>query len=305
MITLPEQKAVDKSRGTYSLLRKFKQILFIKYAEITDPGAIFAVDFKSVEVPDLTALFDKENLGVTEIERNVISVKKDPAFAEEFEKVVGGASHEILRLENGAEAMFIRPGGLDQDKTHPMIVQLHGGPFGSAAWHMFSKTRTIFLMQGFCLLIVNFRGSTGYGENQLNSLLGTIGVNDVEDCGDLTLMACEKFKDVVDPKRLGVEGGSHGGFLTGWLIGHPKYKDLWGAASLWNGVLNMSYMVTATDIPDWIFACTQNREFDFAKGLSSADVALFYERSPQSVVQNVTTPSMLLVGDKDLRCPPH
>jgi len=63
-------------------------------------------------------------------------------------------------------------------------------------------------------------------------------------------------------------------------------------------------MLAATDIPDWIFGTTQNRELDFTH-LSPEDVAHFYKRSPQSVVQNVTAPTMLLIGDNDLRVPPH
>ena len=88
----------------------------------------------------------------------------------------------------------------------------------------------------------------------MDSLLGHIGSRDVEDCGDLTRKAMETHKEV-DPKRVVVEGGSHGGFMTGWLIGHPQYKDIWAAAGLWNAVLDMSYMVQVTDIPDWIFSC--------------------------------------------------
>lgn len=110
-------------------------------------------------------------------------------------------------------------------------------------------------MQGFSLLIVNYRGSVGYGEDFLNSLLGNIGVRDVEDCGNLTMLALEKHADILDETKVCVEGGSHGGFLTAWLIGHPKYKHLWRAAVLWNAVLNMSYNVVSTDIPDWVFSC--------------------------------------------------
>ena len=63
--------------------------------------------------------------------------------------------------------------------------------------------------------------------------------------------------------KLGVEGGSHGGFLSAWLIGHPEYKSLYKAASLWNPVLNMSFEITSTDIPDWVFACGQNKDFNY------------------------------------------
>ena len=95
---------------------------------------------------------------------------------------------------------------------------------------MFLMMRQYLLLQGYCLLIVNFRGSIGYGGNAMNSLLGNIGVNDVEDCGELTKLALEKFKHVIDEKKVAAYGGSHGGFLSAWLIGHPKYKDLWATA---------------------------------------------------------------------------
>lgn len=53
--------------------------------------------------------------------------------------------------------------------------------------------------------------------------------------------------------------------MTGWLIGHPDFKDMWAAAALWNAVLDMTYMVASTDIPDWIFACCCNEEIDYGK----------------------------------------
>ena len=57
-------------------------------------------------------------------------------------------------------------------------------------------------------------------------------------------------------------GGSHGGFMTGWLCGHPDYKDLWAAAACRNAVFDMNYMSAATDIPDWIQACVFNKALD-------------------------------------------
>ena len=136
-------------------------------------------------------------------------------------------------------------------------------------------------------------------------MLGHSGERDVEDCGNLTKLALEKFSDIIDPNRVVVEGGSHGGFLTGWLIGHPEFKNMWAAASLWNAVLDMTYMVASTDIPDWIFAVTQNRELDDFSAMTVDDNKLFYQRSPISQVANVTTPAQILVGDADKRVPPH
>jgi acylaminoacyl-peptidase len=131
--------------------------------------------------------------------------------------------------------------------------------------------RQYLLLQGYCLLIVNFSGSIGYGGNFLNSLTGNIGVLDVEDCGDLTQLALEKFSSVIDPKKIAAYGGSHGGFLGAWLVGHLKYKHLWATAVVRNPVLDMNYMRSATDIPDWIEAYVLNRSIDLSK-LSSEDV---------------------------------
>ena len=152
--------------------------------------------------------------------------------------------------------------------------------------------------------MINYRGSAGYGLKSLNSLLGNIGINDVEDCGKLTKMVLEKYPDLIDERKIGVTGGSHGGFLSGHLIGSIAFRDLYGAASVRNPVFDMNYMLASTDIPDWIYACSKNEEINFAKP-TAEDKALLYERSPISTVANVKTPLMLLIGDSDLRVPPH
>lgn len=139
-----------------------------------------------------------------------------------------------------------------------MITLIHGGPFASSPADMFLLQRLFLILQGYHVLVVNYRGTIGFGRDFMEELLGQIGQKDVHDCGNLT-KAAMKARDI-DKNRVCVEGGSHGGFLTGWLIGHPAYKDLWCAAGLWNAVLDMTYMVQSTDIPDWIFACVLNRE---------------------------------------------
>ncbi len=159
------------------------------------------------------------------------------------------------------------------------------------------------MMQGYALLILNYRGSTGYGEDFLNSLLGNIGDRDVYDCGELIKLALSTQTDLIDPAKVITYGASHGGFLTGWLIGHPSYKDLFKAAILWNPVLNMSYMYSSTDIPDWIIACCLNKDFNYK--VTSEDNKVFWDRSPISVVNNVKTPSLVLIGGSDKRVPPH
>ena len=161
-------------------------------------------------------------------------------------------------------------------------------------------------MMGLNLLIVNYRGSLGYGNEFLNSLLGNIGQHDVDDCYNLLDLALKTFPEKIDQERIGVYGGSHGGFLTGWLIGHPEYRHKFKAACLWNPVINMSYMYSSTDIPDWIVACCLNKPYDEGTyKLTSEDNKVFFDKSPISVAENVTTPSLIIIGGSDKRVPPH
>ena len=118
MITLPIAKS--KLDGEYSLLRRFKSTLFIKYCTTQSPGGIYAVKFnKTGSEHSLDEIFEAST--VSQIETAQIN-SPDPDFMDSFAATVGGAKTELLRLENGAEGMFIRPGNLDMSKKHPLIV---------------------------------------------------------------------------------------------------------------------------------------------------------------------------------------
>jgi len=207
---------------------------------------------------------------------------------------------EELILENGAQAYLCYANIMG-----PMLVLLHGGPFGCSSRDALPLEHLLFLAQGYTLLVVNYRGSSSLGMTFMDSLLGQIGNFDVHDCGELTLMAVAKFGGkVFDAERIGVYGGSHGGFLTGWMIGHPKYKRLFQVACLWNPVLNMSFMIGVTDIPDWVTGCVKNESEGFLNYDESINSAIF-KASQFSVVDNVEVPVLLLLGGKDLRVPPN
>lgn len=133
-------------------------------------------------------------------------------------------------------------------------------------------------------------------------MIGNIGDKDVDDCANLIKKGLDLHSDLVDPSRVAVYGGSHGGFLTGWMIGHPTTKDLFAASILWNPVINMSFMETETDIPDWIFGCCFSKELSWQ--LTPEENNILFNKSPISVVSNVKTPALLIIGGKDFRVPP-
>ena len=105
-------------------------------------------------------------------------------------------------------------------------------------------------MLNAAVLLVNYRGSTGYGQRSIDSLLGNIGKNDVEDVMNAIKHVLKSSSVVnIDKTNLFVVGGSHGGFLTGHLIG--QYPAMFRAAAMRNPVTNIPPMVSTSDIPGY------------------------------------------------------
>ncbi|XVF66569.1 hypothetical protein PTKIN_Ptkin10aG0047700 [Pterospermum kingtungense] len=182
----------------------------------------------------------------------------------------------------------------------PLIVILHGGPH-SVSLSSFSKSLAFLTSIGFSLLIVNYRGSLGFGEEALQSLPGKVGSQDVNDV--LTAIDYVIEKGFADPSKITVLGGSHGGFLTTHLIGQAP--DTFLAAAARNPVCNISSMVGITDIPDWCYVETygSNGKSIFTEAPSAEHLTDFYNKSPISHISKVKAPTLFLLGAKDLRVP--
>ncbi|GAB2217649.1 hypothetical protein Drorol1_Dr00000852 [Drosera rotundifolia] len=184
--------------------------------------------------------------------------------------------------------------------SDPLIVVLHGGPH-SVSSTAFSKSLAFLASTGFSLLIVNYRGSLGYGEEALQSLPGKVGTQDVND----VLAAVDHVVEMklADPSKITVLGGSHGGFLSTHLIGQAPEKFV--AAAVRNPVCNLALMVGTTDIPDWCFFETYGNEglSSFTEAPSKDHLGVFYEKSPVSHLHKVKTPTLFLLGAQDLRVP--
>ncbi|CAN4091824.1 unnamed protein product [Withania somnifera] len=198
------------------------------------------------------------------------------------------------------EAIFVSSKPQSRNVCDPLIVVLHGGPH-SVSLSSFSKSLAFLSSLGYSLLIVNYRGSLGFGEEAVQSLPGKIGSQDVNDV--LAAIDHVTEKGLADPSKIAVLGGSHGGFLTTHLIGQAP--DKFAAAVARNPVCNLALMVGTSDIPDWCYAETfgDKGKSSFTEATSAEHLDAFYRKSPILHISKVRTPTLFLLGAKDLRVP--
>ncbi|XP_015605512.1 acylamino-acid-releasing enzyme isoform X2 [Cephus cinctus] len=185
-------------------------------------------------------------------------------------------------------------------KSTPLIVAPHGGPHASFA-NVFSLDHTVFALLGFGILQVNFRGSTGMGAKNVEFLQGKVGDADVKDCIEATQEALRRFP-WLDPMRMGLSGGSHGGFLVAHLSG--QYSNLFRAVVARNPVIDIAAMYTISDIPDW---CTAVIAYPFHESIpQQKSVEMFvkmFNCSPIVHADKVRAPTLICIGTNDLRVP--
>ncbi|KAK3153710.1 hypothetical protein QOZ80_2BG0180130 [Eleusine coracana subsp. coracana] len=187
------------------------------------------------------------------------------------------------------------------DSSHsPTVVILHGGPH-SISVSSYSRSSAFLASLGFNLLIVNYRGTPGFGEEALQSLPGKVGSQDVQDC--LTALDHVIKEELIDASRVAVVGISHGGFLTAHLIGQAPDRFVVAAAR--NPVCNLALMVGTTDIPDWCYmvACGTEAKQYASESPSPDHLRLFYQKSPVAHISKVKAPLLMLLGGADLRVP--
>ena len=151
------------------------------------------------------------------------------------------------------------------------------------------------------MLLVNYRGSAGYGDKNLHSLLGKVGTQDVQEVHNATVAALEKHTFLA--KEVFLYGGSHGGFLVTHLSG--QFPDFYRAVSTRNPVIDIATMFPISDIADWTIV-----EVDVGNGseleevLTAETLSRMWEHSPIKYVKQVKAPTLLLVGKVDRRVPP-
>jgi dipeptidyl aminopeptidase/acylaminoacyl peptidase len=197
-----------------------------------------------------------------------------------------------VRTGDGVEidAWVIKPPGLREGVRYPLILEIHGGPHAMYGYSLMHEFQAL-VSQGYVVAYGNPRGSTGYGQQFVTAALGDWGGIDYQDVMAIVDAACEL--DFVDQQRLGVTGGSYGGYLTNWIV---TQTDRFNAAVTQRSSSNRHSIFGTSDLI-WSFS-----EWEF-NGLPFNEVDFYYDRSPISHVESVTTPILLLASEQDHRCP--
>jgi dipeptidyl aminopeptidase/acylaminoacyl peptidase len=188
------------------------------------------------------------------------------------------------------DAWLVTPPGFDPARKYPLILEIHGGPF-DAYGPSFSTDDQLYAAAGYVVLFANPRGSTSYGAEFANLIHHAYPGQDYDDL--MSAVDAAIAKGFIDPDQLYVTGGSGGGVLTAWIVGKTgRFK----AAAVQKPVIDWaSFALTADDTA--FFA-----KYWFGKA-PWEDPQGYWSRSPLSLVGNVTTPTMVVVGEEDFRTP--
>jgi dipeptidyl aminopeptidase/acylaminoacyl peptidase len=205
------------------------------------------------------------------------------------------------RSQDGSEVecWAMAPAGAQAGTRYPTLLNVHGGPFTQYG-NRFVDDFQMQAAAGFGVIYCNPRGSAGYSEHWGRAIRGpecahdpgtgwgSVDFADVMACADA---ACERF-GWVDPDRLGILGGSYGGFMTSWAVGHT---DRFRAACSERACNNLLTMESTADIAGFI------RSYVGPDHLT--DPGAYLRQSPVSYVRDMTTPLLIVHSEDDLRCP--
>jgi dipeptidyl aminopeptidase/acylaminoacyl peptidase len=185
------------------------------------------------------------------------------------------------------EGVLTYPLDYQEGQRCPLIVQIHGGPKSRATVVLQAYSMPpVWSAEGYAVLQPNYRGSEGYGNAFAIASRRDLGRGDFADI--LTGVDHCIAQGIADPERLGIMGGSYGGFLTNWAIGHT---DRFRAAISLFGIFHLQTDYSNSDLSRW--------DTDYLGAAYWEDPEIYHRLSPGSYVQQIKTPTLILHGDED------
>ncbi|XP_067204880.1 acylamino-acid-releasing enzyme-like isoform X2 [Linepithema humile] len=295
---------INNTRSSLSILDVKENVIAFLSTSLTQPHSILVGHFKN------------EAVDSGDIPRTVITT---PMKIDGFEKITYELNeHKYDSNETINEFNYIYFGPKSgENKSVPLIVVPHGGPHSNYT-NTFSLDYSLFILAGFGIVQVNYRGSTGMGSQTVEYLQGKVGDVDVRDCLTATVEALKKYP-WLDSERIGLCGGSHGGFLVAHLSG--QIPDFFKAVVARNPVIDIAVMFGISDIPDCRNALTKEEKIAYLRNVCAVESGFPYnvltdvaepaidmfvkmkKCSPIMYVDRVKAPTLISIGTKDLRVP--
>ncbi len=185
------------------------------------------------------------------------------------------------------------PQDFNKNKKYPAVLDVHGGPRGIYS-NMFFHEMQVWAAKGYVVFFTNIKGSDGR-DDEFADIRDNYGGTDFQNLMDFTDAVLKKYPNI-DTKKICETGGSYGGFMTNWIIGHT---DRFCCAASQRSISNWISFSFISDIGLY-FGPDQNG----CKGLfSEEDVQKMWNHSPLKYADNVTTPTLFIHSDEDYRCP--
>ena len=213
-----------------------------------------------------------------------VDLRSEDFYNTEYVKYKSFDGLEIAAILNKPK---IEPG-----KKYPALINVHGGPTGQV-FRSFNTTSQVFAHEGFVIISPNFRGSTGYGKEFMEMNLHDWGGGDAQDI-IFTKKYLEQL-DYVDPERIGVFGGSYGGFMTFILL--TKYAEMgWKAGSAWIGISDLKKLYDHSQSHFKFILINYLGKYEEYKDI-------WEDRSAINHVEKMTASLQIMHGVNDPRCP--
>ncbi|KAJ3375265.1 hypothetical protein GGF31_004383 [Allomyces arbusculus] len=219
-------------------------------------------------------------------------------------KLLANVQVTVEEFAPRVQAIVVRP--KDQVDPSPLILLPHGGPHSASAneWGDVSAASTLgYVAHGHTVALVNYTGSTGFGNGSIYALVGKIGDLEVEDSHRVAKALLARTDLNLDQENVYYLGGSHGGLIGAFLMG--RYPGFYRAASIRNPALNLGTF-SGTDIMDWSFAeAALPHDLRRPSLVTPETYARMWTHSSYSVINGVETPTLMQLGKKDARVPNH
>lgn len=239
---------------------------------------IYFIGLRGLRLQELYLLKDEEEIQLTKFNENIIESKK-LSIPEKFNIVNDGI--EI-------EGWVLKPTDYEEGKKYPAILDIHGGPktvYGDVFYHEMQ----VWANMGYFVFFCNPRGGDGRG-NEFADIRGKYGTIDYDDLMKFTDEVLKAYP--IDRSRVGVTGGSYGGFMTNWIIGHT---DRFACAASQRSIANWFSKFGTTDI-GYYFNVDQNASSPWE------NPEKLWWHSPMKYADKVKTPTLFIHSEEDYRC---